>query len=144
MLCGWGRRSGTLNTARGGSGQSGYGLVTTQMEDAPDLKAMDVGHLGAALRLWLLRHSKVPSLLSNAFITLAESLGKINEFRSKNHMSLAPVGASLRPDALTKPALVMVCTKVVRTGAPTDPANIYKMDDVEAPTRLTPKYQQAG
>ncbi|KIJ13121.1 hypothetical protein PAXINDRAFT_170709, partial [Paxillus involutus ATCC 200175] len=96
------------------------------------------------LRLWVLRHSKGPSLLSNAFITPAESLGKIYKFRSKNHMSLAPVGASLRADALTKPALIMVCTKVVRAGAPSDPANIYKMDDIEAPTRLTPKYQQAA
>ncbi|KAF8835452.1 hypothetical protein BDN67DRAFT_984611 [Paxillus ammoniavirescens] len=67
--------------------KKGYGLVTTQMQNAPDPKAMmEVDHLGAALRPWLLRRPKGPSKLSDAFITPAESLGKIDKFRSKNHM----------------------------------------------------------
>ncbi|KIK93095.1 hypothetical protein PAXRUDRAFT_829342 [Paxillus rubicundulus Ve08.2h10] len=111
-------------------GEWGDGLVTTQRQNPPDPHAMEVDQPGAALRPWLLRGPKVPTILSNAFITPAQFLGEITKLRAKNHMS--PLGVSLRADDLMKSALVMVRAKMVRKGAPTDLANIYKMDDVEA------------
>jgi ribonuclease P/MRP protein subunit POP1 len=111
-------------------GDWGDGLVTTQRGNPPDANTMEVDQPGVALRPWLLRGPKVPTILSNAFITPAQFLGEITKLRAKNHMS--PLSASLRADDLMKSALVMVRAKMVRRGTPTDLANIYKMDDVEA------------
>lgn len=106
------------------------GLVTTQRENPPDPEAVRVDEESPDVRPWLLRGPQVPAMLSNAFITPAQFLGGMNKLRAKNHM--APLDASLSAEDLMRSALLMVRTKMVRRGAPTDMANIYKMDDPEA------------
>lgn len=108
----------------------GQGLVTTQREACPDPDAMQTDGENSNVRPWLLRGPRVPTLLSNAFITPAQFLDEINKLRAKNHM--AHLDASLSAEDLMRSALVMVRTKMVRRGAPTTMANIYKMDDPEA------------
>ncbi|KAI9566167.1 ribonucleases P/MRP protein subunit POP1-domain-containing protein [Boletus coccyginus] len=110
--------------------QEEEGLVTTQRENPPDPDAICVDEESSGVRPWLLRGPRVPAILSNAFITPAQFLDEINKLRAKNHM--APLDTSLSAEDLTRSALLMVRTKMVRKGAPTDMANIYKMDDPEA------------
>ncbi|KAG6379369.1 ribonucleases P/MRP protein subunit POP1-domain-containing protein [Boletus reticuloceps] len=105
-------------------------LVTTQRENPPDPEAMRIDEESSNVRPWLLRGPRVPTMLSNTFITSAQFLGEINKLRVKNHMT--PLDASLSADDLMRSALVMVRAKMVRRGAPTDMANIYKMEDPEA------------
>ena len=111
-------------------GQGEEELVTTQRENPPDPDAIRIDGGNSSIRPWLLRGPRVPTIVSNAFITPAQLLGEINKLRTKNHM--APLDASLSADDLMQSALLMVRTKMVRRGAPTDMANIYKMDDPEA------------
>ncbi|KIJ61144.1 hypothetical protein HYDPIDRAFT_97259 [Hydnomerulius pinastri MD-312] len=106
------------------------GLVSTQRENPPDSTAMQVDSPNSAPRPWLLRGPKVPSLLSGAFITPVQFLGEINKLRVRHHMPALDI--SVRADDLMKTALVMMRTKMIGRGAPSDLANIYKMDDVEA------------
>lgn len=105
-------------------------LVTTQRETLPGSDAMWVDEEGSDLQPWLLRGPRVSTMLSNAFIAPAQFLGEINKLRERNHMS--PLDASLSAEDLMRSALLMVRAKMVRRGAPTDMANIYKMDDPEA------------
>lgn len=111
--------------SRGGGREEG--LVTTQREN-PD--AMEVNEESSAVQPWLLRGPRGPTLLSNTFVTPAQFLCEINKLRSKNHM--ASLDVSLSAEDLMRSALLMVRTKMVRRGAPTDMAIIYKMDDPEA------------
>lgn len=105
-------------------------LATTQRETPPDPDAMRTDEESSSIRPWLLRGPRVPTMVSNAFITPAQFLGEINKLRTNNHMT--PLDASLSAEDLMRSALLMVRTKMVQRGAPTNMANIYKMDDPEA------------
>jgi len=111
-------------------GQGDEELVTTQRETPPDPDAMHIDGESSSIRPWLLRGPRVPAIVSNAFITPAQFLGEINKLRTKIHMT--PLDASLSAEDMMRSALLMVRTKMVRRGAPTNMANIYKMDDPEA------------
>ncbi|KAF8120269.1 ribonucleases P/MRP protein subunit POP1-domain-containing protein [Boletus edulis] len=118
-------------TQTAGSGtQEEEELVTTQRENPPDPDAMRIDEGSSNVRPWLLRGPRVPTMLSNTFITPVQFLGEINKLREKNHMT--PLDASLSADDLMRSGLVMVRAKMVRRGAPTDMANIHKMEDPEA------------
>ncbi|KAG8214891.1 hypothetical protein J3R82DRAFT_10062 [Butyriboletus roseoflavus] len=122
-------KSTATQTSRSG-GQGEEGLVSTQRENLPDSDAMRVDEEGSDLQPWLLRGSQVSTMLSNAFITPAQFLGGINKLREKNHMT--SLDMSLSAEDVMRSGLLMVRAKMVRRGAPTDMANIYKMDDPEA------------
>ncbi|KAH0832348.1 hypothetical protein J3R83DRAFT_13364 [Lanmaoa asiatica] len=112
-------------------GQGKEGLVTTQRETPPDPDAMQVDEESSdSVQPWLLRGPQVSTMLSNAFITPGQFLGEINKLREKNHIT--PLDASLSAEDLMRSALLMVRAKMIQRGAPTDMANIYKMDDPEA------------
>ena len=111
----------------GSGGQGEEQLVTTQRENPDTMQVDDASSDGQP---WLLRGLRVSEMLSNATITPAQLLCEINKLRSKNHM--APLDGSLSAENLMRSALVMVRAKMIRRGAPTDMANIYKMDDLEA------------
>lgn len=113
---------------RSPSGEQGEEeLVTTQRENAD---AMHVDEEGSEIQPWLLRGPRVSTMLSNAFITPAQFLCEINKLRSKNHM--VSLEASPSAEDLMRTALVMVRAKMILRGAPSDMANIYKMEDPEA------------
>ncbi|KAF8547670.1 POP1-domain-containing protein [Imleria badia] len=128
-LADWGVVLG-LEKPTASSGEGEEELVTTQRENPPDPDAMQTDGESSRIQPWLLRGSRVPTMLSNAFITPAQFLGEINKLREKNHM--APLDASYSADDLMRSALVMVRMKMVRRGAPTDMAHIYTMLDPEA------------
>ena len=116
-------------TSRSG-GQGEEELVATQRETPPDPDVMRTDEEKSSIQPWLLRGPRVSTMVSNAFITPAQFLGEINKLRTNNHMT--PLDASLSAEDLMRSALLMVRTKMVRRGAPTHMANIYKMDDPEA------------
>ncbi|KAG9308789.1 hypothetical protein JVU11DRAFT_11414 [Chiua virens] len=111
-------------------GQGEEELLTTQRENPSHPNAMQEDDASSSVRPWLLRGPRVSTILSNTFITPVQFLCEINQLRSKNHME--QLEATLSADDLMRSALVMVRAKMVRRGAPTDLANIYKMDDPEA------------
>ncbi|KAG6333871.1 hypothetical protein ID866_5214 [Astraeus odoratus] len=105
------------------------GLVTTQ-RDAHANMSIPEDATAVVLHPWLLRGSKVPSILSNVCITPSEFLNEINKLREKYHMSL--LDKAVLAEDLWRSALVMIRIKMVGRGAPGELANIYKMDDIEA------------
>lgn len=117
-------------TTRTSKGREDGELVTAQRENPSDPDAMRVDEESSDVRPWLLRGPQVPTMVSDAFITPPQFLDAINKLRAKSHMS--PLEASLSAVDLMRSALLMVRTKMVRRGAPSDMANIYKMDDPEA------------
>lgn len=123
----WGIVLGLEKLTATGGGQGEGELVTTQRENPG---AVQVDEARSDLEPWLLRGPCVSTMLANTFITPAQVLCEINKLRTRNHM--APLDASLSTEDVMRSALVMVHAKMVRRGAPTDMANIYKIDDAEA------------
>ncbi|KAL4080470.1 ribonucleases P/MRP protein subunit POP1-domain-containing protein [Scleroderma citrinum] len=105
------------------------GFVTTQRETAQGNETVR-GSVPSVRQPWLLRGSKVPSILADPFTTPSEFLTQINKLRNKHHMP--PLGKDVLAEDLWHTALVMIRAKMVRRGAPSDLANIYKMNDIEA------------
>jgi len=105
------------------------GLVTTQRENAQDTATVK-GDAPSVRHPWLLRGSKVPSILADPFTTPSEFLVQINKLRNKYR--LPPLGKDVPTEDLWQTALVMVRAKMAGRGAPSDLANIYKMNDIEA------------
>lgn len=120
----------TATQASRSGGREEEELVTTQRENPPDSDTMQVDEENSDVQPWLLRGLRVSTMLSNAFITPPQFLDEINKLRGKNHMP--PLDTSLSAEDIIRSALLMVRAKMVRRGAPTDMANIYKMDDPEA------------
>ena len=107
---------------------TGEGLVTTQREN--NQSAMTVDTLSSVRLPWLFRGSKVSSVLADPFITPSEFLVQINKLRSKHRM--LPLAKNVLAEDLWQTGLVIVRATMARRGAPSNLANIYKMNDIEA------------
>lgn len=105
------------------------GLVTTQRENGQDTATVQ-GDAPSVRHPWLLRGPKVPSILADPFTAPYEFLVQINKLRNKYRMP--PLDKDVPTDDLWQTALVMTRAKMAGRGAPSDLANIYKMNDIEA------------
>ncbi|KAH7885023.1 ribonucleases P/MRP protein subunit POP1-domain-containing protein [Phlebopus sp. FC_14] len=126
----WGLVLGVETSRPVDAGEKGDGLVPAQRESRANSGEMQLDDAVKDPRPWLLRGPKVPSILANPCTTPAQFRDEINKLRGKHHLS--PLDSSVSSEDLVKTALVMVRAKMVGRGAPSDLANIYKMDDVEA------------
>ncbi|KAF8073840.1 NUC188 domain-containing protein [Lyophyllum atratum] len=106
----------------------GGGLVTTQREQLATQAATEMGP-----KVWLLRGSEVPLVLSNISKLFNHGAGlmqEINRLRAKRgHEQLDP---SVKADDLMKGALVSVRVEMCKRGDPEDLAIVYSVDDNEA------------
>ncbi|KIK12154.1 hypothetical protein PISMIDRAFT_121406 [Pisolithus microcarpus 441] len=118
------------------------GLVPSQREDPAAADGVQAVPVKTSLRPWLLRGSKVPSILSNLSLSPPEFLNQINKLRERHH--LAQLGRDVDAVQLWRTALAMVRVKMVGRGVPNDLASIYKMNDIEARKWLAAMRQSAS